>query len=510
MEGRNGTHLTRRGFARGVAGAAAMAALATTLNRPGTAAAEPSGLPLLPGPTHPLEPEFFGLNGARIVSPQNAAQWVDARYLDALAEARPGFIRVFGGTTAEWLDWRTGEFIQEPDGLFAGNNEGRRPLRLEDWAEIVTHVGAQPVFDLNVLTSTLDEQVAMLHAAQGLGMRVRHIELGNELWDTHAYYRRVYPTGADYAHAMNDWIPVLRKEFPDARIAVCGADETAMLTTDKRFATWNRGLYDTIRDADAVVFHVYWQPDPVAADIDSTAGAGSATWERFSRGVLDAVPSGLRVWLTEYNRTNYLSKLPGGDSLSTPKQTWAHGLSVASFTLRALADPRVDMAILHSGLNGATVADQPASKPNVVIHAFLADGTDGSELFGRTALYHALTPISRALRRSDTVAELALQDPPRIPTVLVSPPTATAAAAVTAVELRDADRWSAILINNGSTAVTVNLPRDVPDHLHTITFQAGGAATPAFDPADRVTTTEADADTTITLPPYSETVVTQR
>lgn len=489
-----------------MAGTAAVAAGV----RPGSAAAEPGApLRLSAGPSHPVASEFFGLNGARIVSPRNAAQWVDHRYLDALAAARPGFIRVFGGTTAEWLDWRTGDFVQEPDGLFPGGNEGRRPIRLEDWADIVRHVGAQPLFDLNVLTSTCDEQVEMLHAAQRLGMPVRHIELGNELWDPHGYYRRVFPTGADYARTMNRWIPVLRREFPQAAIAVCGADDTSALIADPRFAAWNRGLYDTIQDADAVVFHVYWQPDPAVGDIASNAGAGPATWERFARGVLDAVPHGLRVWLTEYNQINLDGVLPRSP-FPVPKQTWAQGLTVASFTLRALADPRVELAILHSGLNGAVVADQPASKGNAVIHAFLTDGTDGSQLFGRTALNYALTPIARVLRRTTTVGELALRNPPRIPTRLLSPPGIAAADAVTGVELRNAGGWSAILINNGDAAVTVTLPNGAPNLLHANTIQAAATATPAFDPADRVTMSDAEVDAVLTLPPYSETVVTQR
>lgn len=113
---------------------------------------------------------------------------------------------------------------------------------MNDWAKLITTTSATPVWDLNVLTSSLDEQIAMLDAAEQLGMSVHYVELGNELWDPRSIYPTIYPSGTAYATAMNTWIPALRRRFGNIQIAVSGADPSDPFFSDvfgARYLTWN-------------------------------------------------------------------------------------------------------------------------------------------------------------------------------------------------------------------------------------------------------------------------------
>ena len=143
-----------------------------------------------------------------------------------------------------------------------------------------------------MLTSSLDEQIAMLEAAEQLGMSVRYVELGNELWDSRSVYPSIYPSGTDYAKAMNIWIPALRQRFGDIRIAVSGADPSDPFFSDvfgERYRGWNSDVLATIQGADAIAIPPYWTLPELAqpgSDVASTLTAGLDAWRRFTTETL--------------------------------------------------------------------------------------------------------------------------------------------------------------------------------------------------------------------------------
>lgn len=448
--------------------------------------------------------DFFGVNGARIISPLNARQWHDPAFRAALAAVGPGLLRVQGGTTSQWIDWRTGLFDERPDGGFG--NAGRPPLTLEDWAGLVNAIGGTAIFDLNVVTSTLDEQLAQLHAAERLGLPVRYIELGNEIWAPMAAYRDRYPTGADYGRAMNDWIPALRKDFPDARIGVAAADASmpAAAVLGARYSAWNQGLFATIRGADAAVLHPYWIVDPLAQDISSTAVGGTVNWNHVSSRLLPEVPAGMDIWFTEYNQMGR-EATPPLDRLPAVQQTWAVALGVAAFTLRTMTDPRVGMSILHCALNGAPSTDTGGGgTTNQAVHALISDGTGGSELFGRTAHNIALTPIYHSVGAETTVRALRLDTDVEAAAALLMPPFAGSVSAFTGVELSSATGESTtILLNASDQPLRLALSREGPAAAEIYT--AAPTAAPAFVPGDTISVTRTTVSGSVDLPPYSET-----
>ncbi|WP_067820717.1 hypothetical protein [Nocardia inohanensis] len=477
----------------------------SALTRGGRATAETPARGLIADTAfHPVGTDFFGVNGARIISPLNARQWHDPAFLDRLAAVGPRLLRVQGGTTSQWIDWRTGRFVERSGSSFATANDGRPPLTLEDWAFAVRRIGATPIFDLNVATSTLAEQIAQLHAAERLGMPVRYLELGNEIWMPMSPYTELYPTGADYARVMNDWIVVLRKEFPQARIGVPAADDALGSALGERYRTWNQGLFDTIRGADAAVFHPYWIVDPVRADISSTAAGGTVAWTELSRA-LPKVPAAMSIWITEYNQMGR-EGTPPLTMLPALQQTWAVALGVAAFTLRALCDPKVEMAVLHCALNGAPGSDTSGGgTTNQAVHALISDGTGGSEVFGRTAHNVALTPIYDSLRADSTVRMLSLDTPVEVPALLLVPAYAGTVSAFTGVELSSPEGTSAVLLNAGAEPIRITLPEYLSGEAEIYCAPPGAA--PAFVAGDTIPVTRIRASGSIELPAYSETVL---
>lgn len=507
--------LLRWGIVAAITAAAVWVSSGPAAADPAMLEAPPAVVELQPaGAARELPADFFGVNGARIISPENAVQWHDPVFQQALAGLDAGLIRVQGGTTSQWIDWRTGLFDQRPESPFLGRNEGRRPILLSDWAEIVRTTGATPIFDLNVLTSTVDEQIAMLHEAQRLGMEVRYVELGNELWDPGAYYRRVYPTGADYARAMNEWIVRLREEFPGIGIAVSGADDSSVVTPvlGPRNQTWNAGLYANIRGADAVALHPYWTPDPILEDVGSTAAGGVATWNAFHDRAIADVPASMDVWITEYNQINIpFALIPGipATLLSGVPQTWAVGLSVAGFALAGMTDPRVRMSVIHAALDGLPSECSRAANGNEEIHALLADGSGGSVEFGRTAINEALTPIYTRARDGGTVRRLDAGAAPEVTVALGTPLGVTRVPSVVGAEFLG-DRPGAFLVNLGDQPVRVSLPDDLPGTLAARTLTAPPQTDPAFHPGDTITETRTEVSGQTVLPPYSLTQLSPR
>ncbi|MCW2785742.1 MAG: hypothetical protein JWP74_2259 [Marmoricola sp.] len=496
----------------GVLAAGAVLAGSSTAIDPASSASLPPTLTPVVGVARTVQPAFFGVNGARIISAPNASEWHDPVFTQAVAALAPGYLRIQGGTTSQWIDWRTGLFDQSANSPYVGANAGRRPILMSDWADLLRATGAQPVYDLNVTTSTPADQVAMLHEAQRLGMPVTHLELGNELYIGDKTYKALYPTGADYARAMNHWIDVLRTSFPGVQIAVSAADTSSSLFSafyGKRYTSWNKLLYAGIRGADAVALHPYWFPTP-ADGTTASAGSGLAAWKALSTKVIAQVPADLHVWLTEYNQMDVPFTEVGVPSGLLPgaKQTWAVGLSLAAFSLQALADPRVTMAVVHSALNGEPTAAATQSGGNMEVHALLADGSGGSTLFGRTAENDSLTPLFDAVRDQGSgpveVRLLTVASAPKVTTSLWSPTGVSTVSGVTGAWIGD----RLALVNLSSSAVRITLPSAGP---WSATVQTAPPRTrPAFNPGDTVGSSTATVSATILLPAYSEALLSQR
>jgi hypothetical protein len=223
-------------------------------------------------------------------------------------------------------------------------------VTLADWARIVHATGAAPVFDLNVFTSSLDSQLAMLHAARRLGMPVSYVELGNELY-LPAYASR-FPDGAAYGRVASRWIAAMRRAFPGVLVAADaypGRDRNAG-PVDQRELSWNSELLHTVRGESALSLHAYFTSglgaraslaSPAAAE--KLLSAPARRWAALAR-LIAGVPHSLGVWVTEWNLFDTVARVHG---------TWAQGLAVAAFGLDLVSAPRVEQSDYETLIDSA-------------------------------------------------------------------------------------------------------------------------------------------------------------
>jgi hypothetical protein len=326
---------------------------------------------------HPIPTAFAGFNAPFW---RNSWQALSPELRQAAASLGPGALRVFGGATANYWNWRTGTFFDKagvPPGLRAASHE-MTPIFLSDWADLLRETSSEPVFDLNVVTSSLSDQLAMLRAARDLGMPIRRIELGNEIYlDTRVFVRR-FRTPKAYGRTATRWIRAIKREFPNAQVAAVG--RASQGSSHRRQAGWTRKVLKTLRGEDALTFHTYWSSSPrrlsgkalsavFAEPIRRVAGLQSKGFRQLPRGV--------DLWLTEWTvRPNHAMR-----------GTWAHGLSDAEYVLGLLGERRVRQEDLHALVlrapDGALFANSEGfgSQPSTVPFARTAVGAAFGELY---------------------------------------------------------------------------------------------------------------------------------
>ena len=296
----------------------------------GHAVAVRAGSPLtVTAPVNGSNLDYFGV-GQNFAAPGVIA---------ALWDLRGGTIRYPGGAISNYWDWQNGS-VNQP-AITTGTGK-IKPGRVQNYGftlrtllGIVRETGDTPVFDLNLLSSTLPVQLQMLHTAQSLGIPVRYVELGNEFYLNFSTYLKAFPTASSYARTVAKWAPAIRAAFPNAEIAAVGSlpQDTA------RERSWNHTLLSVAgAEINAVTLHDYSGPivnDPSAAQV---LAAAQTNW-RSTQPVMAAIPSRYRIWFTEFNldRQGCL----GGDPARGT--TWLHGLYVAELTALFDQSPRVQL-----------------------------------------------------------------------------------------------------------------------------------------------------------------------
>jgi hypothetical protein len=250
-------------------------------------------------------------------------------------------LRYPGGTAANYWDWHTGwVYPSFPTGA------GPFSETLKDFAPLVRLTGP-PIFDLNVMTynnaiatpaqtsAMVQDQIAMLKAAQQLGMPVEYIELGNELYfalrptgnkDASNYAKR-FTSGAPYVNEMNYWIRELKAAFPQAKIAVLGQAFQG--------GTWNADVLSNLSGADAVTLHYYQIQQASGEDPVSILSKAVSKWTWWRPAQIQPlVAKGMSAWITEFD---FIDNTPDLEYTST----WLHGLSDPAITT-------VDIYNVHS------------------------------------------------------------------------------------------------------------------------------------------------------------------
>ena len=323
----------------------------------------------------------FGYNTQSLRGPG----WDKQPFLDRIAELDPGNFRYPGGTVGNFWDWKTGYFdaVGKEYKVMSAASEGTFPYHLEDVKKIYDRSGGatEPIYMLNMLTSAYEYQLEMLKHAQKIGLPVRYIELGNEFYmDDHPKnynYLNHYPNIKDYVDTCRIWVPKLRKEFPEARIAMIAINNPAGWTgaNRERSREWNRVLIENMTgfDVDAFTFHNYAKnnfEDQTPEDMIAQS-IQRADFQGIKRGI----PAKYPYWVTEYNFFTSENKLPG---------LWVTGLSNVVMTAQMISTPGIELVCFHN---------LTASNVSSVIY-----DSDTKIAGGATAKKYALSASGQALK----------------------------------------------------------------------------------------------------------------
>lgn len=343
------------------------------------------------GEARPLDGDHF--IGYNVVNLQSG-NFTDPGYTNGTALAGAGLLRYPGGNLADFWDWRTGWCVAAATAVGCDKctnpckGKRRRLYSLAEFGGALRATGARAVLMVNMLTSTLDEQLAYLaHAAQiGVLGAGTYVELGGEFY--WGQFAGRWPRATDYARDANAWADAIKKQHPTSRVMAVAAFCTAWgrAPPTYRGAAWNDELYAVLgASVDGVTMHPYlhlgddeagggplqpsvpprapgegpsgWGP-PAAqrAAVDEVLGTTNGTelllgipfflstmTQQANVATRAALPARLRLLVTEWN----LMERAGPVKLS-----WAHALMAATATLVMLGVAQLDGTLLHVLLNG--------------------------------------------------------------------------------------------------------------------------------------------------------------
>lgn len=198
---------------------------------------------------------------------------------------KPGVIRYPGGTVTHNWDWRQG---------VKKDIKGNNVHLIQDVKTLHDALQCKVVVVLDILNSTLSDQIQMLSSLQLIGIPIEYIELGNELYAQEKSYVEIFPTGAEYAARVAEWVPALRRKFPDAKFAALLQCRDMNIRND-RMNHWNdlvvKGTFSLV---DAYTYHVYI---PLGGTFDSRI-------QDFNVVVKAAATGNKPLWITEYGNQN--------------------------------------------------------------------------------------------------------------------------------------------------------------------------------------------------------------
>jgi hypothetical protein len=321
-------------------------AVATGSSTSGTGV-QPGTFSVLPGPARSLTApvngsnlDYFGV-GQPFSSPE---------VITALQTFNSGTLRYPGGTIANYWHWQSGTVDQPTQTTDDTGQIENVPgsthtygFTLRTLRSIVQETGTTPVFDLNVLTSSLADQLAMLRRASALGIPVRYIELGNELYLSYSTYTRAFPTAASYADLVAKWAPQIHASFPGAEIAAVGSQPQ----DTPRERSWNSTVLSiagseisalTLHDYDGLNLNGGGNGLRGVMPVGKLLAYAYDNWQKTQK-VMAAIPPRYPIWITEFNLPN-LALTAGSPPLGA---TWAHGLYMADMLMLFDQSARVQL-----------------------------------------------------------------------------------------------------------------------------------------------------------------------
>lgn len=214
------------------------------------------------------EEALIGFNMRWIDTPE-----LDTKLLKYIDSLKPNLMRYPGGTLAHKWNWETGKSTP--------NWPSHTVHLIDDVKKLSDGANTEIIFVLDIVNSSIENQLEMLLAAN---VPVKYIEMGNELYADH--YETIFPNGKSYADTINKWTPVLKQQYPNAKIGVSMIGRTA---GNDRKNNWNNEIHTNLNVAiDAYIYHIYVSDDETVL----------SRINRFEEQFIEN--SGKETWITEY------------------------------------------------------------------------------------------------------------------------------------------------------------------------------------------------------------------
>ena len=422
-----------------------------------------------------LPPGYFGINydygGATVYQ-------ADGNVPSQMAALDPGTLRWPAGTGANYFQWQKGYPVNP--GTVGGGKcaapkesevDGFR-FTLADLAAAYRRSGATPIFDLNVMTATLASQIAMLRTAQRqYRLPVRYVELGNEFYLCNTDYVKAFPTAKDYGARVAADVKALHQAFPGVHVAAVGA----VPGSSARTQPWNAGVLSVARGSDkpdAITLHTHPQfnhsltagglPALFAEPYTSAASVAAAT-SQFR---------GTPAWITEYGLSLHYTKG------TAPQLTYANALFEGEAAL-----------LLAQKVSTATLIDYWSSFGPALNYAYDKNGL--------TPVGLAMQWLSAAAHGANAEAAVTFAGGP------VLGPGGNPA--LVGEVFRAVGRRAGLLVNLDGETVTIAVTAIFPPGAKY--RQVTGTPTHQYATAAGLSSTTGVTGRTLTLPPYSVTLV---
>ena len=321
------------------------------------------------GKSRNLLPDFmcYNVNSVRVVD------WQDENFVSATYKLSPSRLRIPGGDVGNYWDWQRGGLIENIASLPAGlpfflRFKARQytASKLTDFQAGLAATNTQPIFVLNMLTDNLESQLAMLKQARDLGMEVKYVELGNELYFNIPNYKKTFPNPRAYGLAAKKWAVAVKQEFPEAQIAVVGVVPAP--NKPPRLQNWNKVMRGTVLpSADAITLHTYYDhgldsridksgkyPYFKSEEVSTILGEPFRNWQKLQQDSnYQAIPENKKIWITEYNLFEDIFQAGKEKPIPRVAGSWTHGLYNLVTSLLFLEESRIESVCNHSLIEGS-------------------------------------------------------------------------------------------------------------------------------------------------------------
>ncbi|MBL6658374.1 MAG: hypothetical protein ISP73_07240 [Flavobacteriales bacterium] len=316
----------------------------------------------------------------------NTPIWSEPNFSKALNQLHPKTLRYPGGSNGLYWDWEKGwtmsfdellPILQEKKFEYEGKTianvdelrqltkdnrksnsfwrqlhryNAKRPKynTIEEFSKALSSTQSKAVITLNVITSHLEKELELLRRAKKIGIDVKYIELGNEVYAENLLTKHIYPTVDNYIDTCISWSKAILKEFPNAHIGVVGGDK------NRRTRNWNEKLSSALKrsfstsklDQFHFILHYYSHFKNPKYQIETNSGYKKLI--AFPKVDLEFRLQNWRwnntstfsTWVTEYNM---IEQQP-----YSINNKWAHGLLVASQINELLKQTDSEMFHFHS------------------------------------------------------------------------------------------------------------------------------------------------------------------